>query len=1355
MTLKYLLRTFFLVVATLGVVYPSRANEYGNVSNLSIADGLSNDFVLDMASDGYGFVWAGTKNGLNKITGYGVLKYTDKNSHLVNNTINALCFEKSNNMMWVGTLNGISIVDCATGQMSTLDTSNGLAQNAIIDIKPAADGGLWILYMNKGVQYYDVAHKRLKPQTRCILKTLRLTSHCCMDNGAGQLYIGHNGFGMSIVDLKSHSVERFRHKKGDAESLPSDNVREIVSDTYGNVWVGTSNGLAIFDPLSRKFHRIENPLIGDNIYSLCTTTDGRILAACNLDGVSVVDSRNVDHWRLAPTSVSKMEIGNAAFNAARAVLNDRYGNIWIGSYGTGITFVNPRPAVFNVLPAITNAKGNVCHVYGITACRNGGLWLGSDSGLSLYRDSKIVGQWQFAGILHRASAFVYVMYEDHLGNVWIGLDDEGVVVFNPLTHTFKRIDISTRALDIHAFQELPDGGMIIGSEIGAYLYKDGNVKFLRQLTSRLPSPTIYGLVVDCLGRLWIGMDGGGVAIFSKSGKRLAVLNESNGLPSARVNQLFVAKDKSVWIATSNGLCHVPYVGKPNDIEVFDNAQGLTDPYVMSITQDSNGQIWLGTFTNIACFDKASRTFAVYDFNVGVTAGGFVEGSAALTTDGYVYFGSPKGVCQVNTQYLRMQRRASKIYVVGCETVAADTRHLVPLFPKDGTYRLPYDASTIRVAFSVADYGERGKVEYAYCMESLDDKWVFTDGDDEVAFRNLRPGRYTFKVKASYIGGKPSDSNIAKIDIVVSPPWWATWWMMIIYAFAIAAIVYGIAQVYKRRLKLVNALKLRDATLAMERDNRHKEKEMSENRLRFFTNIAHELRTPLTLVIGPVDDLRNADDMPKSYKQKLEIIYQNAVRLLEQINRLMEFRKTETGNYTLSVSKGDICETVRNVGLRFVESQANSKVKLSIIVPEERVDLYYDKEAITHILDNLMSNAFKYTPAGGQVWLTVTADNTNVSITVADNGYGISQEALPHIFDRYYQEKGKHQASGTGIGLALVKSLVTLHKATINVESKPGEGTKFVIRLGKANIYPEAIHKPLESNKNGMLMATHTKQNDAKRENNEKPSLLVVEDNDDIRNYIVKELGDSFRVLSANNGLDAWNMVQDSVPDFVVSDIMMPEMDGIELCRRLKGDINTSHVPVILLTAKDSIEDKEEGYRCGADSYITKPFSAKMLKARIINLQEARHRIVSSIVAGNIAIAEKVTGIKKETITKKEEYCDKLTNIDRKFIKDFTNLAAENMSNSELDMSFFTDHLNMSYSSFYRKVKALCGVTPVDFLRQMRIKRSAELLRTGNFKITEVAEMCGFDNIGYFRKCFKEEYNTAPSEYAKKDGIIKG
>lgn len=1340
--LKYSLLLWVLAFSSMCI-----AEEKVCVRNLSVSEGLSNDFVLNMTTDGYGFVWVGTKNGLNRITGYGVMKYTEKSSKLVDNMVNSLCYERKQNAMWVGTLKGITIVDCQSGLMKNLNIESGLAQNMIADIKPAADGGIWILYMHNGIQYYDVRHKRLVRQEAVVNNALRKPSHCCLDSGTGLLYVGHNGAGMSVVDLKRHRVENYRHRSGDPSSLPSDNVRRIVSDRHGNVWVGTSNGLAMFDPLSRRFHRLVGggpDRIGDNIYDMSFTNDGRLLVACNLDGVSIVDVRGTAWTGGMSEPASRRVQAEGMGGMSRVVLNDSFGNVWVGSYGEGVSFINPRPTPFSILPGTNKNTGDgTGYAYGIAASRNAGLWVGTNGEIWLYRNAKMVGRWRFTKVLNRSSAFVYVLYEDHAGNLWMGLDDEGVVVFDPLGKKFRKINIADRALDIHAFLEMPDGSMLIGSELGLYRYKEGKVTFMKRLSGQLPSPTIYGLACDHHGRLWVGTDGGGVCVFAHSGERVARIDETNGLPTARVNQLLVGKDGAMWIATSGGLCRLPDVDNLHKIDIYDGGNGLPDPNIMGVVQYADGQIWVSTYSNIAKLDMVGAAFSVFDFKVGVPAGGFVEGSAALATDGCLYFGSPKGVCRVDNRLLRLQPKAPSIHVVGCETVAADTRHLVPLSPDgDGVYRMAYNSSTIRIAFSVADYGRNGRVEFVYKMEGLADDWIFTEGSNEVTFRNLRPGKYVFKVKARLLGGKFDEANIASVPIVVTPPWWATWWMYAIYVLLAVGIVVAVTRVYRRRLKLENSLKLRDASLELERANRQKEKEINENRLRFFTNIAHELRTPLTLTIGPVDDLRHAADMPPAYRSKLTVVYQNAVRLLGLINRLMEFRKAETGNSVLAVTKADLCQVVREIGMRFAEGRTDDGVSFAIEVLDEYIPIYFDSDVVAHILDNLLSNAFKYTPIGGRVCLSLTTDERWVNIAVSDTGSGISAEALPHIFDRYYQEKGKHRASGTGIGLALVKSLIELHQAKMEVDSELGQGTTFVLHLDRHNTYPNVKHKQ-EKSLDEMEDTPVAEGREATKaevlERSMKPTLLVVDDNEDLRTYIARELADTFDVSTASDGLVALNMAHKKTPDVVVSDVMMPQMDGVELCRRLKEDIRTSHVIVVLLTAKTTNEDREEGYRCGADSYLSKPFSAGMLKARVCNLLEARKKLAGLLVAGRLS----VTGDVPNT-----DDMGGLSLIDRKFVNSFAALVSENLADSELDMSFFTDRLNMSYSSFYRKVKSLCGMSPNEYLRKMRLKRSAELLASRSFSVTDVAQMSGFDNMGHFRKCFKEEYGTAPSDYMR-------
>lgn len=1315
---------------------------------LSVTEGLSNDFVCCMTADSNGFVWVGTKSGLNRITSYGIQKYTNANSLLCNNNIITLCYENTHNEMWVGTSNGISIINIHSGHIRTLSSKEGLAQNSVTDIKPTHDGGLWILSMSNGVQYYDVAARKLHKQNKVLKKALGHTAHCCMDDGKGHLYIGYNNSGMSILDIKTNKVRTYRHHSNDSQSLPSDNVRCIVSDSHGNIWVGTNNGLAMFDQTRGTFSRIENAggcHIGDNIYDIKSTQNGRLLVASNLEGASVIETSRVVHdGNVAQLNGKKLH-DNGYAPCIRAILGDKFDNVWVGSYGNGVCFYNARPIPFNTLP---QPDGATAYTYGVAPCSKGGLWVGSDSEIFLYRSNQIAGRWSFRNILHRSSAFAYVLHEDRNGNLWIGFDDEGVVVFNTMAHTFKRIELSSHTIDIFAFKELSDGCMLIGSELGLYIYHNGKATYLKRMSSLLPSSTVYSIATDRRRRLWVGTDGGGISIMTTRGRLVARLNDTNGLAGNTVPQILQAKDGSMLIATNGGLCRIPDIDNINKIEVYGSRSGLSDLNVKSIAQDRNGHIWVSTYTNIAKLDNATKTFAVFGFSAGIPAGGFAEGSVALTLDGNIYFGSPKGVCCINTMLLRRQPKVSPIDIVGCETVAPDMRHMTTLLPdEDGTYRMKHNASSIRIAFSVANYGERGMVDYAYMMDGLDDKWYYTNGQRDITFRNLAPGKYTFKVKACLLGSQFTDDRMATIKIVVSPPWWATWWMILVYAALTVATIVVVARSYKRKLVLENSLKIRSASLKMERMSRQKEKELNESRIQFYTNMAHELRTPMTLVVGPVDDLRTQTDIPQPYRSKLDRIYQNAMRLLDLINRLMEFRKTETGNMTLTVSHGDICHVVRSAAMRFVESCSNKGQKLITDIPDTKMTMLFDHNVINHILDNLLSNAQKYTPQGGSIRLSLTSTDNMVNIIVADTGYGISKEALPHIFEQYYQESGNRQASGTGIGLALVKSLVTLHEGSIDVESKQGRGTTFTLHLSRNSTYPNALHKEQDTQEeHTSAISIPTLAGDYGKDDS-KPLLIVVEDNDDIRNYIATELIDEYRIKTASNGLIAMNMALDDIPDIVISDVMMPEMDGIELCRRLKNDIRTSHVPIVLLTAKCTMDDKEEGYRYGADSYLTKPFSIKLLRTRLANLMDMRQRIAHSIADADINTKFFNTdSIANDSNDETQQATDNLTPLDRQFVNKFNGLVAENIDNSELEMAFFTDKLNMSYSSFYRKVKALYDMTPVEFLRKMRLKHSVQLLGNGDMSVKEAAQRSGFDNLGHFRKCFKDEFGMSPSEF---------
>ena len=1339
------------------------------VTNLSVTQGLSNDFVNDMAVDSDGFVWVATRNGLNRITAYGIMAYNTRNSSILNNFINAVCYDPTTNSIWAATQGGVSIVDCRTSKIKNITSADGMAENSIINVTKCNDGGMWIVCQSNGVQHYDTRRNQFSPEYAWLTKATARRSHDCYDDAHGHLYVCHNYDGMTVADIKRHTAKTYRHNPADPTSLPNNNVRAIVCDSKLNVWVGTSMGLATFNPTTGRFQRATTQngyaQVGTNIYGMQIVGNKNLLVASNLDGVSTIDLSRTHPERIP--NVSRLKYGSTALHMARSVVSDSYGNLWVGSYGMGVDYIDNRTMPFSTIDAGKTANGQPRQVYGVAARRAGGLWAGCNSELLMIENGKVTRNWNFANILRQPSAFVYIIHEDRSGNVWLGLDDEGVAIFNPKTQQFKLLEMSNGNIDIHAFLETNDGRMIIGSELGAFVYGNGRLQKADFINRAIASPTIYGLIYDRQGKLWVGTDGGGVSVFAPDGRLITSLNKVKGLPSNSVTQLFVDYKGQLWIATMNGLCRVKDTRQPEKVDVYGADNGLNDVCVMSVAQDNEGAVWIGTYSRLAILNETNGKFFDSTPNWGATPGGYVEGSVTLANDGCLYFGSPKGVCRINTKQLYSKPQLPKVSIVKCESTQGGSgmRTLSTLLPDDdGVYTVSYDANTVRTDFCVSDYGQRGLVEYMYRMEGLDDKWYAVGNETTVTFRNLSPGRYVLHIKARLVQSDIDSQQEATITIHVTPPWWATWWMYIIYTLIVIGTGYVVMRAYKRRLQLENSLKLRDASLEMERINRQREHEMNDSRLKFYTNIAHELRTPLTLIIGPIDDLRQETRMPQLFRGKLNLIHQNALQLLRLINRLMEFRQTETGNRTLTISHGSMSKLISAIGTRYAELNRNKDVQILTDIDASCPDMYFDSDTITHIVDNLMSNALKYTPRGS-VRLALhtqrSEGHTKAVISVTDTGYGIAEDALPHIFERYYQAKGKHQASGTGIGLALVKSLAELHEASITVKSKEQEGTTFTLTLDADNTYPDALHRDNENdgiqnttpipNEHDTTIADGNHIRQEIDNDSDNPILLVVEDNDSIRQYISNELDDTYQILAATNGVEALRLAEDKVPDIVVSDIMMPEMDGIELCTRLKNDVRTSHIPVILLTAKDTIDDKEEGYRCGADSYMTKPFSAKLLRARVDNLLEQRRRLAHTVTEWQKAqqMGDTTTASadsQDDATTKPVE--PKLLPADQRFIDQFTAIVTENISDTDMNVQYFTDRLNMSYSTFYRKVKQLLGITPNEYVRKLRLARSAKQLASGEYNVTEAAMMNGFDNMGYFRKCFREEFGMAPSEYMK-------
>lgn len=551
-------------------------------------------------------------------------------------------------------------------------------------------------------------------------------------------------------------------------------------------------------------------------------------------------------------------------------------------------------------------------------------------------------------------------------------------------------------------------------------------------------------------------------------------------------------------------------------------------------------------------------------------------------------------------------------------------------------------------------------------------------------------------------------------------------------------MYLALRIYQRHLRLKFELKA-------EKVHHEKEQKLNEERLRFFTNITHELRTPLTLILGPLDDISHSSDITKAVKHKLAVIYQSAVRLNELITQILEFRKTETDNRQLRVVKANVVDAVHEVSLKYEELAQKPDVAIKFVAPENPIMMYIDKEVIAIILDNLVSNAIKYTDQGNIdicVERRRSGERHLVDITVSDTGHGISATALPHIFDRYYQENGPHQASGTGIGLSMVKKLVTLHHGEVKVESNLEQGTSFIVTLDENEIYPDALRG--DENASAKLQGNDTASGVLNLEEavlsveNGKPLLLVVEDNREILDYVAESFIDEFDVLKAGDGREGLALALNKVPDVIISDVMMPNMDGNAMCRALKKDIRTSHIPIILLTAKDSFEAKEKGYDSGADSYITKPFTHLLLRSRILNLLQQRRR-------DKMLIQES-----KETnlARKKEQLRESLNKVDQEFFDKLNKLIEENIS-GDVDVNLIASNLAVSTSTLYRKMKALTGISTNEYIRKYKMQYAEHLLLEGKYSISEISFMVGMNSVAYFRRCFKAEYGEIPSEYLKK------
>ncbi|MCM1022146.1 MAG: response regulator [Muribaculum sp.] len=1306
---------------------------------LGVSEGLSNGFVNSIAEDARGNVWVATEDGLNRWDGKQFHVFRPSNSGLSASELNCVVrLPDDDGHIWVGSQrDGVCCVDIESGEITSL-TEPEFCSKDITAITPGRSGGMWLCHYYFGPQFYNPATDELMRPVYEQLNAIPVKSWTAVEGNDGKIYVGHVDAGFSVVDTVSKVSHTYTYP-----DLPGNQVFAVYIDNNDNVWLGTNDGAAVFNPHTQKITKFENdpanPLSIQRgaVRAIYQIRNGEMLFATSQGGLSLLDLKSYAYTDIADAKFRSLPINGSAVSTScpyvKAIMQDSYGNIWLGNYRNGVDFISRLPELFTRVNLIGNMGYNP--VWCSTQGENGSRWIGAENEIVRIGYFAMVKQHVLLPDVHSDNTtYVRSMAMDPAtGNIWVGTQERGLFVYNPKSNSWTTVHGVPHTIRVVTMQ---GDSVLVGTDYGVMSIDKvtRNAHYVNRINSQLIDLVINSITVDNDHRIWVGTLGKGLHVFDR---RLNLVENhlvDNGFPSNAINSVMLAADSTMWVGTRNGLvCFAP--GNTSLYNKIESVDSLGVSHVMSVATDNDRNIWLSTNKGIVRYNPKTQISSLYIGSKTTPLHSFVEGSAMRDEHGDIFFASMNGMVKVDPQRASAPVDPAPVTVTDFIALKRDNQGLDNsrnVAIHKSRVVVPHNENTFTIIFSIPDYAQMEHAEFIYRLSGLNDLWTMTHGENKATFREVPPGTYKFLVSTRQNGGVWDEPKHI-LTIVVEHPLWATWWAKLIYAILIVAMAAMFVALFRHRYKMKRRLEI-------ERERSRNSQALNEERIRFYTNVTHELRTPLTLILGPLEDIVSDPELPGKFSYKMQMIRNSSTSLLNLINGILEFRKTETHNRRMLVRKANLANLVREIGLRFKELNQNPDVDIVIDIEADSPEMYFDAEMITVIINNLMSNAVKYTGSGeirlGFHTSTSPQGIRTSRISVSDTGYGISPKALEHIFERYYQENGRHQASGTGIGLALVKSLADLHNAELTVKSEENKGTEFTLTLLTDEIYPNALRSEQQAAPSPASAAEETNEDDG----NSPRKVLVVEDNADIREYIRQILSDEAEVHTAVNGLEGLKMAQELQPDIIISDIMMPEMDGITMCRTLKEDVITSHIPIILLTAKDSMADKEEGYMSGADSYLTKPFSAKLLKIRIHNLMMARRQFSKRMLATDgSTTAEPPT---------QDEAAERqmITPLDRQFLDKLQEIINLNIENEDLSVVFLADKMCMSNSTLYRKITSLLGLSPNDYIRRLRLTKAVELLRSRQWSITEIAYKTGFGSHSSFGKVFKKEYGVTPTEF---------
>jgi len=1340
----------------------------GRILHYTRKEGLSSSAVNSIVQDTKGFMWFATGDGLNRFDGvdFKVFKYDPEQQLSLPGNYVQMIFKDSGGKFWLSSRKGLYQFNPETEQFVAFSLASGAQQADVSFIMENQKKNLWVSTSGSGLFYLN--HKTgksinySKKNLKCLSSNSILKVY---EDTYGWLWVGTRDAGLNVFQVRDGKI--LKQIPVNSAIGQAGRVNSIYADHSGNIWMATSNGLWLYDRANQTYTKLDGRKAGlsSNVFlSLVEDSRQQLFIGLQDGGLYRIDLSGSKAKKPLDLTFEPFKYDNGYNITPRSVTElylDRDENLWVGTYGDGFFMVSRTADKFTRFhKKVKDHFGeNYLRYYGMCMDQEGYLWLGTD-GDGIYKsklNGEVVKHYRAGeGKNDLADNAVLYGYRDSKNRLWFGTYSKGLSLYNPKTDAFvnfKHEDGNAASLggnDVRVIHEDSGHNIWIGTNGGGLSKFDPQTnKFTVYNTSnsKITSNDVRSLTHDEKGNLWIGTYGGGISFFSTAEQKfypfLQLRKQGVDLSREIVLALFMDAEKRLWIG-SEGYGLLSYDTSNKSLRRFSEKSGLANNTIYAIQQEAPGMMWVSTNDGLSKIDLQQNKIYNYAQRDGLQGGQFNPGSSISAADGSIMaFGGTEGWNLFRPKEIRQSTAEPAIRITGIQLYgnAEDEKGNVRNISESGNLELNAGEPVFSIQYVALNYAYPRAAQFAYKLEGLDKEWNYVRSQKSATYRYLDPGYYTFKVRATNQDGI-WQRDFAILHIEILPPWYKTWWAFSVYLIIAGGLVYLLVRYKSNQARLkynINIAKL-------EAQN---EKELHENKLAFFTNISHEFRTPLTLIINPVKEILDDKDQPGM--SSLTIVYRNAKRLLSLVDQLLLFSKAETKADKLKLVQLNLYALCEEVFLCFTYQASKKKITYEFTSPDKDIQVYGDREKIEIALFNLISNAIRHTPEEGKVSLSLSQDAAAVCIRVSDTGSGIDPEAGDSIFERFYKVRNNknYAKGGFGVGLYLVKSFITQHHGKVCYQSTPQQCTTFSLTLlkGKAHFSEQPIFEDLPESSAILEELSDAGEEESFREINvavvseepkddlstEDKTILIIDDNKQIRDYIAQLFKNKFQLMEADNGDTGLAMVKQYLPDMVISDVVMPGLNGVELCQQIKQDPALYHIPVVLLTANTSSATKLKGIECGADDYIGKPFEKELLIARIEGLLKNRNELQKYFY-------NEIT-LKSDNLKISAEY--------KQFLDRCIAVVEAHMTDPNFGIQMLADETGMSRSNLYIRIKSISGQSANSFIRFIRLRKAAEIFITTELTVQETSYRVGIKDPRYFREQFHKVFAMNPSDYIKK------